>query len=209
MPTPSEILNGLAAIAESWRPLAILWHAYMGGFAAALVLGWRPSKRLAGALLVVPVACVGALAWLGGNPFNGATFGLLSLILVVIIRVLDAQPVAPASAPWLAAGMLLFAFGWVYPHFLDAASAYVYLYAAPLGLVPCPTLAMAVGVSIALRGLDSSAWSVALAVAGLFYGVFGALYLSVGIDWILAGGALVLGVSRVHAVVNGDGGNKN
>lgn len=36
----------------------------------------------------------------------------------------------------------MLAIGWIYPHFLDGP-AVDYLHAAPVGLVPCPTLAVA------------------------------------------------------------------
>jgi hypothetical protein len=192
MPNAGEILNGLSAIANSWQPLAFFWHVYFGAFAASLLLASHLSKRLAGALLVPPIVSVSVLAWIDGNPFNGTAFALLSVVLALLAFRLKATPVKAASATWLAVGAFLFAFGWVYPHFLDAETAATYLYVAPLGLIPCPTLAMAVGVAIIFRGLESPAWSLTLSVAGLFYGVFGAAYLGVTLDWVLAGGALSL-----------------
>ena len=41
-------------------------------------------------------------------------------------------------------------------------------------------------------GLNSRTWSLILAVAALFYGVFGSLYLGVTIDWVLAGGGIAM-----------------
>jgi hypothetical protein len=88
-------------------------------------------------------------------------------------------------------GSLLFVFGWVYPHFLETRSILTYLYAAPTGLIPCPTLSTVIGLSLILGGLGSRAWSLTLGFAGIFYGVFGAAWLGVTIDWFLAVGALV------------------
>lgn len=192
MPTPDEILGGLLTIANSWKPIAVLWHAYFAFLAGALLLGWRPSARQVGALLIPPIASVSLLAWIGGNPFNGSAFVLLSLVLALLLPGVPTGQARVAELPWSVLGGLLFAFAWVYPHFLDAEPGYAYLYAAPLGLIPCPTLSMAVGIALVFRGLDSRAWSVALIAAAVFYGVFGSLYLGVGIDWILAGGGLCL-----------------
>jgi hypothetical protein len=189
MPSAEEILEGLGAIANAWPVLAIGWHVYFAALAVLFLTGWRPAKRLLAALLLPPLASVGILAWLGGNPFNATMFGLLCVALLLLLRRVATGTVVLAAGGWLAVGTLLFGFGWVYPHFLDAASLGAYLYSAPLGLVPCPTLAVVAGVAILFRGLGSLSWSLAIALAGVFYGLFGALYLRVDIDWALFAGA--------------------
>ncbi len=74
MPSSQKILEGLTAIANDWQALAIVWHVVLGALLLALLLGWRPSKRLAGVLLAVPLASVSVLAWISENPFNGTLF---------------------------------------------------------------------------------------------------------------------------------------
>jgi hypothetical protein len=206
MPSAGEILNGLSTTADSWQPIAVAWHVYFAALAAAFLLAWRPSKWLVAALLIPPHVSVSVMAWIEGNPFNGAVFALLSAVLVLVLRSLSDTPVKMASGSWLAVGALLFGFAWVYPHFLDSDSALIYLYAAPLGLVPCPTLSMAVAATILCQGLGSRIWSLALLIAGLFYGVFGSLYLGVTIDWVLAGGASGLLILLVLQRVPDDAG---
>ena len=108
----------------------------------------------------------------------------------------------PAEAPLLAArvfpraavaaGVVLFAFGWAYPHFIETRAWITYLIAAPLGLLPCPTLAAVIGMSMALGRLESTAWSVTLGLAGLAYGLIGIFNLGVLLDVGLAVGALAL-----------------
>ncbi|MBB3192439.1 hypothetical protein [Halomonas cerina] len=44
MPTVEQILEGLHAIANQWRTLAILWHLYFAALALALVAGRLPSR---------------------------------------------------------------------------------------------------------------------------------------------------------------------
>ena len=201
MPSAREILNGLVAIANSWQLLAVAWHVYFGALIGGLFFGWRPSKRVAAALLVLPVISVSVLAWIEGNFFNGTAFALLSGVLVLTLRKLNSGPIQLGNKYSTAVGALLFSFAWVYPHFLDAESVSAYLYAAPLGLVPCPTLSMALAATILFRGLGSRAWQLALLVAGLFYGVFGSFYLGVTIDWVLTGGALFLLIFLVRQAV--------
>jgi len=71
MPSPETILSGAASIANGWRTLAIGWHALLGTLVIALLIGWRPSNRIAGYLFTAPLLSVSVLAWASGNPFNG------------------------------------------------------------------------------------------------------------------------------------------
>ncbi len=192
MPSSSEILEGLGSIASEWRGLAVAWHVAWAVVVIALLAGWRPSQRLAGALLAAPLVSVSALAWAGGNPFNGTLFALLAAVLVVVGLSLPRKAVG-LGRPWaVAAGVLLTAFGWVYPHFLGGGSWVRYAYAAPLGLVPCPTLSAVIGAAMAAAGLGSRPWSLTLAAAGVVYGLIGWLRLGVTIDVVLLAGALAL-----------------
>lgn len=192
MPAPEQILDSLTAIANQWWLLAVAWHVYFGVLAAGLLLGRRPARRMGALLLALPLLSVSVMAWLAGNPFNGLVLGVLGLALLLLGWRLPAEPVRIA-APWaVAAGIVMFVFGWVYPHFLDAFPAYAYLYAAPVGLAPCPTLSIVIGLALVVRGFDSRLWGSVLGVAGLFYGLFGALRLGVTIDLVLLAGALLL-----------------
>ena len=92
----------------------------------------------------------------------------------------------------MAAGMVMILFGWVYPHFLEGGAWFDYLYAAPTGLIPCPTISLTIGFALLANGFSSRAWSLTLAFLGLFYAFFGALRLGVNLDFVLLGGALLL-----------------
>lgn len=192
MPTAEQILIGLGAIANQWRAAALAWHLYFAVLVLLWLGGMRPSRRLMGMLLGLPLFSVSALAWHAANPFNAVVFALAGAALIAVaLRWLAGAP--RLSRGWPAVvGALLFTFGWVYPHFLDDASWLTYLYASPVGLVPCPTLSLVMGLSLLLEGLGSRAWVWLLALVGGFYGVFGALYLQVALDWILLAGAIAL-----------------
>ncbi len=192
MPSSDEILNSLSTIANQWQLLAIVWHIYFGVLAAGLVFGLRPSRPTGGVLLALPLLSVSVLAWMSANPFNGTMFAIAAVALIVIaLRQPDAQlRIAPTWA--VVAGALMYLFGWVYPHFLDTVSFVPYLYDAPVGLVPCPTLSIVIGLGLVVAGLNSRAWSAVLGAMGVFYGVFGAFRLGVTIDVVLLVGALLL-----------------
>ncbi len=97
-----------------------------------------------------------------------------------------------APVGFLFPGLALFAFGWAYPHFLDSAALLPYLYRAPTGLIPCPTLAIVIGLALLLDGLGSRRLCLALGIVGLFFGVFGVARLGVAVDWTLLLGAVVI-----------------
>ncbi|MDN3556969.1 hypothetical protein [Halomonas maura] len=206
MPTPELILEGLHAIANRWTLLAIAWHGYFALLLLALCGARWPARRHVAGLLVVPLLSVGVLAWREANPFNGAVFLVGAVVLAACAWRLPRDPVSPGP-PWArVAGLLAVAFGWGYPHFLETAAPLAYLYAAPTGLVPCPTLAIVIGVTLLLDGLGSRLWSGGVSGLGLFYGLFGALYLEVALDGGLVIASLlqiVWIVTRAHAAPTG------
>jgi hypothetical protein len=199
MPSPSEILASLESAVNDAIPAAIAWHVVTVAGAVALALHWRPSRRRAGALLSTPIASAAVVAFTHGNPFNGTVLGALALALLGVASRIDAGVVRRAPAPRAIAGLGMIAFGMFYPHFLAPRPLAMYLVAAPVGLIPCPTLSLVIGFSLLAGGLGSRTWSLMLAVVGLFYGLFGALRLGVLLDLGLVAGAAALLVTAVRS----------
>jgi hypothetical protein len=192
MPTPSDILNGLSSIANEMVVLAIAWHVLAAFCIIGIIFGWRPSKKTGASLLAIPLLSVGILAWIYKNPFNGAIFLLFGIALAIIGLRMPKERTQKAPVWGYIFGVLMILFGWIYPHFLVDGSWFEYLYATPLGLIPCPTLSLTIGFTILANGFSSRVWSMLLVIIGIFYGLFGALRLNVHIDFILLAGALVL-----------------
>jgi hypothetical protein len=192
------ILDGLAATAERWRDLAVVWHVLAASFLTGLVVGWRPSRRFAGLLLATPLAGVSVLTWASGNPFNGMMFAILTAVVACLAIRLSRGVSRIGQVSLLVPGTLLIAFGWVYPHFLQAPTWTTYLYAAPLGLLPCPTLSAVLGVLLVLNLLDSRALPIMIAAAGVLYGLIGAVHLGVSLDAILLAGAVWTGLAALR-----------
>jgi len=192
MPSAAVILGDLTAIANEWRTLAIFWHVFTGTLLIAIGTRQNVSNRSACYLLVLPLISVSGLAWISGNPFNGAMFAALSLLLARFARRLPGGRVHLAPAGLIAPGFVLVAFGWVYPHFLETESWTTYLIAAPLGLLPCPTLSAVIGVTLILGLARSTAWALTLAIAGAVYSFIGMFTLGVPIDLGLAAGSVML-----------------
>ena len=198
MPTAEQILASLRQVANDAFALAVAWHVTLAICGVALALGWRPARRNAGLLLTLLAVSVSAVSWLHHNPFNAATFALLSVVLAMLALSLGREAISFRAPGWaLVLGAAMVAFGSLYPHFLER-SALSYLYGAPTGLIPCPTLSLMVGASLLVGGLHSRAWSMTLALAGVFYAVWGAMHLGVYIDLVLLAGSLGLLVMRPH-----------
>jgi len=201
MPSADTILDSATRIANDWRSLAVGWHVYFGLLMLAIVTAPRVSSRLVAYALVVPLVSVSAMAWTAVNPFNGSVFLGLAVGLAAIARRGPDRVVHLASPPSVGAGVVLIAFGWAYPHFLETTAWAAYLVAAPLGLLPCPTLAAVIGVTIAVRGPGSGPWRVTLGLAGLAYGIIGIVGLGVALDIGLVAGAVVLLVSQFREIM--------
>jgi hypothetical protein len=183
----------------SW--LAIGWHVAILAIVAALIAGWRPSPRAGLLLLAAPALSVAIGAFVYGNPFNGVSFGLLAVLLAALgsaPRNLQAR-LGPAWA--VALGSALILYGWCYPHF-NTVPWHRTLYAAPVGVVPCPTLAIIAGFTLAAAGFGSRAFPALLAVWSAFYAVFGIFRLGVVLDaglFVAAVGLVVITIQNARA----------
>lgn len=193
------ILAAASAIANQWQGVATAWHVI---FVVMLVLIlYRAVPRAAVAsVLAGSTLSVALLAWWSGNPFNTGVFVVAGIVMVQLASKMRATPILLGS-PWqLVAGLLLVAFGAVYPHFLAATSWTAYLYQAPLGLVPCPTMAAIAGVTLIADGFGSKAWSRVVGTLAVFYGLVGVLVLGVMLDVALIAGAVMLWAGPAAAV---------
>jgi hypothetical protein len=192
VPEPGKILEGIAAIVNGRTNLAILWHVVLAAVVIAILAGWRPLRRTGAVAAALPLLSVALMAKAAGNPFNAIVFLLFAILLVVLGLRLPLERVVPAPVGVRVAGALMIAFGWVYPHFLEGGSWLIYLYAAPTGLIPCPTLSVMVGLTFLAAGFSSKPFALTLGFLGLFYGAFGAFRLGVTIDLVLLAGSVAL-----------------
>lgn len=192
MPSPGEILAQLTRIAQENMHWAIVWHVAVAMGVVAVISGWRPRDSLAGRLLALAAASVSGFAFRYGNVFNGVVFASLFVAMLVGARRLGSARVEARTGWSRVAGGVMVGFAWVYPHFLPVGSSTVYLVAAPMGLLPCPTLSLLIGLTLIGAGARSRLWMGLLTAFGLFYGVFGLVRLGVAIDGVLVVGALAL-----------------
>ena len=192
MPASDAILAAATTIADEWRTVAIAWHVIVAVVLIAFFRGWRPSTRVAAYVLAAPFLSVSVAAWVWGNPFNGTVFATLSLFLIAFASRLSEEPVHFGTPVLATLGTVFVAFGWGYPHFLETDRWMTYAYAAPLGVLPCPTLSAVIGATLIFGLLSSAVWSITLAAAGLVYGAIGVFVLGVQLDYVLLAATLVL-----------------
>lgn len=142
--------------------------------------------------MCLPVISVAVMAFMTGNPFNGMLFSILALLLFIFGLKASGQPVQNSSLVFMVIGILMIAFGMVYPHFIGEGSFVRYLYASPVGLIPCPTLSLLIGFLLLYNGFGSQSLTFTLVIFGLFYGIFGALKFGVYLDIFLVFGSVSL-----------------
>lgn len=195
-----EILNGLQAIVNDNSPVAIAWHVVLYVLIIALLARWLPSNKLLLMLLCLPVMSVAIMAFAGGNPFNGMLFSILTALAFIFGLKASGQPLQTSGLVFMLIGILMIAFGLLYPHFGQEGSIVRYLYASPVGLIPCPTLSLLVGFLLLYNGFGSQAATLTFVIFGLFYGIFGVLKLGVFLDLFLVFGSVSLLVKYIIVI---------
>jgi hypothetical protein len=197
MPKTEDILNGLQTIVNEYSTFAIIWHALFYLLLAALIAKWQPSNKLFGLLICLPLLSVAVFAWLTGNPFNGILFSILTVLIIIFGFKASNQPVQTSQLVYAVIGILMIVFGLVYPHFVNTDSFLKYLYASPVGLIPCPTLSLIIGFLLLYNGFESQPITLTFIIFGLFYGIFGVLKLAVYLDIFLIFGSVSLLVKYI------------
>jgi hypothetical protein len=193
------ILTAASAITNEWRGVATAWHVVFALVVLAIASRTVPRAGVASVLAVAALSVAALAAW-SRNPFNAGVFLVAGVIMLRLAATMGAAPILFATRLEVVAGMLLVAFGAVYPHFLVASSWTQYLYQAPLGLIPCPTIAVIAGVTLIADRFGSKGWSRVVGTLAAFYGLVGVLVLGVVIDVALMAGAVMLWAGPAAAV---------
>jgi hypothetical protein len=181
MPTTESITRVLAAMANDLAWLAVAWHVVILGALVAILCGWRPASRVACILLTSPIMSVALASIAYGNLFNAISFGLLAFVLAVLGEGLPQRHVERGPMWSVLVGCALMTFGLAYPHFVEGSWIRV-MAAAPLGVVPCPTLAFVAGAVIVAAGFASRAIPLLFMIWVGFYSWFGVRHLGVTLD---------------------------
>jgi hypothetical protein len=193
MPSTDEILKALSLTANKYMLVAIFWHVVLiGFFFASFYLKQRISNHVVGYVLTLLLFSVSVWAWQSQNIFNGLVFLVTGIVFIVSTVKTKKEWITSNRVRWLRiTGTIFFLSGIFYPHFLGH-DWIGYLYAAPTGLIPCPTLLTVTGFIIAFNTKQSISLLVSLLVLDIFYGLFGVIKLHVYLDQLLAAASLAL-----------------
>ena len=193
MLSKEEILRSLSHLAKNYMQIAIIWHLVLYIFLAVVLLArTKVSNRMTGCLLSLLMLSVSLFAWLAKNPFNGLVFLLAGLAMFFFSYTVQSQKInLNPSVKLRAVGIVILLFGLLYPHFLGPPG-FVYFYAAPAGIIPCPTLLVITGFSLMFELRQFRKWMIILLDAAIFYSLFGVFVLRVYIDVVLVLASVLL-----------------
>lgn len=196
MPPAEVILQATSTMARELVGVAIAWHVVLLVIGFAIAIRRESSHRIVHVGMVALALSVAVSALAYGNPFNAASFGLLALGIAFA----GARPHrtdAPLPVLVLLVGVGAFVYGWTYSHFA-AGSWHQLAWASPIGIVPCPTLAILGGAAIVTGGFGSRWLLGILAAWTTFYATYGTLVLGVWLDLGLFVIALTLAMLGLH-----------
>lgn len=191
MPSTEFIISTLTNLVNDYKYFSIIWHLFFFALIIFIYNKNKPSNKITSIILIIPLLSVSMFAIIQKNPFNSIIFGLLFIVLLIIGLKLSDEKIKISINFWTISGLILIAFGWIYPHFLNS-NFILYLIMAPIGIIPCPTLSIIIGFALLLNGFDSKLWTITLSLIGIFYGLTGTLALKVYIDIILLAGSVIL-----------------
>lgn len=182
---PNRLLESLFYIATRYQEFAIFWHLVIYLLLFFIIKQRRLPVVSLSLMIALLFFSVSAFAWQVKNPFNLAAFIMLGVSLIAASISLKRGSITFSSLQFSTiTGIVSLLAGLFYPHFFGS-DWIKYLYAAPVGLIPCPTLLVAGGiVLIFMRNVP--AWRlIILLVFEMFYGTVGAFVLGVGMDYFL------------------------
>lgn len=193
MPSPRQILEQLTRLATEGRTLGLLWHVVvLAALAFVVARKWEGRASLAVAT-VFPMFTASLVAFATGNWVNGLVLDLGALTMIVISRKFAGTLIEIGRPIPFTIGVATLLYALFYTHFTPIRS-WTDVWMTPIGVLPCPTMALVIGLGLMAGGFRSRAWSLTAAVLGLGYSLFGVFVLKVQWDLGLFAAAVVMGL---------------
>ncbi|AET66141.1 hypothetical protein Desor_0437 [Desulfosporosinus orientis DSM 765] len=193
---PREMLNYLEMLANNSLWINFTMHMIvLIAFTVVIAVNKQTLKRwtFQGTIGIIFFS-VTVHALIFGNPFHAATFGLLAIISLVQL-IGRKETIQISQSKWISTIALSAIFlGLWYPEFVDK-SALMLLMVSPVGVIPCPTLLITIGLLILIMPSVSSLQYLITIIMGLVYGIIGVFVFQVYLDITLL--ILVLAASWI------------
>jgi hypothetical protein len=202
MPTANEILLSLKFLANKYDELSIAWHVIIVFVLATAHYNKRLKTRLYLGICGLLFLSVSALAATINNFFNLIAFLGLAFAFLRESVFTNSYRYSTQQAASRSLAYFLVLAGLIYPHFLGS-NIFRYFIAAPVGIIPCPTLLVISGMTL-LFGMPNKKLNYLLITANLFYGIIGVFFLGVTLDVILLLTAIIqlFQIKLKHQVIN-------
>jgi hypothetical protein len=183
MPTANDILLSLKFLANKYDELSIAWHVVIVFGLIAAVYNKRIKTRFYLGVCGLLFLSVSTMAATVNNIFNLVVFLGLSIVFLRELLIANSYQFLTTQAGIILSAYFLILAGLIYPHFFGS-NFFRYLIAAPVGIIPCPTLLVTSGLTLLFK-TSSTRLNYFLIAANLFYGVIGVFFLGVTLDVIL------------------------
>lgn len=157
---------------------------------------WRTTAM--NCIVAVLTLSVTATAFINGNYFHVLTFLILSVISVIELFIRKNEY---AQFKLNFTTVISFAFiliGLWYPEFVTVSKLKCLLF-SPVGIVPCPTILVILGITSLKKSKTNSLQQITVLTLGLIYGIIGTFKLRVYLDITLIAGiifAFIMFISR-------------
>lgn len=183
------ILNYINSVAGKYPILSIALHLMVIALTILLFIPAFKQKRfMFNGVLALLCTSVAVIASINGNYFNGGFFViLLGFVFIEFFRRRnEIETVFFGRHTWGENVKNAFCFamillGLLYPHFVNV-SPVLFIFLSPLGIIPCPTLTVVMGLLNLFYPRVSKGVYTAATLMALFYGITGVFLLQVYMD---------------------------
>lgn len=132
-----------------------------------------------------------------GNPFHAITFGIMAALAVYVLAKGKNMVTMPQQGFRTMVALLFIFLGFWYPEIVKA-NIFESLLISPVGVVPCPTLLVALGMLNMFYPNISKVQLIVTAFFGIIYGAIGTFKLGVYFDlWLI--GATLFAIYNIFA----------
>ena len=178
-----NILNYLTMVSN--ENLALNFSMHIVTLLAVAMMYFIKTSKVKGILfygsILTLYLSVAINAFVFGNPFHLVTFGALGIFTLVALLRGKGDELNPVKGPNTIIALLFIIIGFWYPEFVKASALNLFML-SPLGIVPCPTMLVSLGLMTLCYPKVNMPLYIAAIVSAVIYGVIGTFKFGVYLD---------------------------